>query len=319
MKRGLIAIIVLALAVATSSCRQLVAHRPRAFTVSPTGPYFDTQGGVVSGNAADWADTWVTSISECVGAPTNYADFAADCGSGGYNALDMQAPTTGEFAVNYAFLRYIETQRSGLIDCAVTACSLVVVAYGPYYCDDVHPDRPGCWRNPQPGDDFEVFKSMPITFLRTPEAKSDCVQYRELVDTHGQSFASRAKCEQYVATLDAVHATPATGLRDGQKVRVTASNMRTQTWDVDPELTECVGTPHNAPGPPQDCTNPISLFDIFDGGAFSIDFTVTRHIQTPHGLVDCAATTCTIALFAGDGTFTRYDPVVSTPITFASS
>jgi hypothetical protein len=43
-----------------------------------------------------------------------------------------------------------------------------------------------------------------------------------------------------------------------------------------------------------------------------------RHIETTDGeLVDCAVTTCSIAVVGGDGVYPYYYTVVSTPITFS--
>src|SRR5262249_29156082 len=151
MRRALLVITVLAIAFAASGCRQIYAHRTRGVTITTwkvegtappytihevvgTGPFMDEQVANVSGTARDWRDTYPMPQNpwHCVGAPTTAAAVAADCTLGQF--IDQAQNDDGSFVYGDEMMRHIETPRSGWVDCALTACSIVVQAPGPYYC-----------------------------------------------------------------------------------------------------------------------------------------------------------------------------------------
>jgi hypothetical protein len=326
MRRVLIVITVLVVAVAASGCRQILAHRHRAVTISdfaePMNAFTDGENVLVTGTANDWGDTFWKGFSQCVGAPTTAADEAGDC-TNYYGFSHYQDELTGAWEESYWFMRHIQTARSGWVDCALTACSLLVRGSGPYQCEAA--PRPGCWPTTKPEDHFEVYQPVPITVLRTPESPSDCAVYAELVDTAGQPFTTREQCDDWIendlASHPEVHATPATGLQDGQTIQVTGARMMGENWygEMEASVQECVGTPgRNMWNTLRDCTAVVRVPNVYETGTFTIDYTVARHIETARGVVDCAVTTCSLlARTAG----TEHPYViwrgVSTPITFA--
>jgi len=335
-----IAVVVLAIAVVTGGCRQIWAHRTRKVTITTytiegpvegNGPFVDGQPVNISGTAKDWGDTYPMPQNpwQCVGMPTTAAAVATDCVLGQFS--DGPQNEDGSFLYGDEMMRHIQTARSGWVDCALTACSVVVQASGPYYCGGIFEgptgDRQGCWKDPQPGDAFTVYQPVPITFLRTPETTPDCDRYTDLVDDHGQAFPSRDACAAWVANSLAqrpeIHINPSTGLRDGWYVDLTGVRLTGAPWNSELEawVQECVGTPHDGFSPPQECTPAVEVGRYIneDDGTFNLHLTVARYIPTVrNGLVDCAATPCTMVVRNGASSWPYVYIVASTPITFAA-
>jgi len=336
MRRALaIAVIVLAVAFVTGGCRQVWAHRTRKVTITiytiegpveRTAPFIDGASANVSGTARDWGDTYPMPQNpwQCVGTPITAAAVATDCTLGQFS--DVPQNEDGSFEYGDRLMRHIQTARTGWVDCALTACSVVVQASGPYYCDNIYGPRPGCWGDPQPGDAFTVYQPVPITFLHTPETNPDCDGDANLVDDRGEPFASRDACVAWVASYLAqraeIHVTPSTGLRDGWYVHVTGVRLTGAPWHSELEawVQECVGTPHDGFSPPQECTPAVEVGRYIneDDGTLNLHLTVARYIPTVRtGLVDCAATPCTMVVHNGASGWPYIYDVASTPITFA--